>query len=347
MVKRWFFEEWIWENLSPVETNSASLLFERMESQSNYKLPGIYEPLQVEKKGHWYDVAICAVFAAAMDGAQKVLDIGPGDGWPILRVAHSFQQGVGIDLSPKRVAVQQENARRLGVEKVEFRVMDSMNLDFPSRSFDGVMAASSVEQSRDPYKTLQEIARVLKGGGRLAIYFEDLEVYFPKEKGDERVWAHLDGEEPIFFYVCREKEPPREAVYALFLKTPELHEKEGLKEELLKLGEGPWHSFAGEAFSPYLSQLRSIISQCQYYTLSHLSPSQLEKDLLELGFVDLVTVDPFLADVMDFFQLAQQKGYLQSFQGSFTKICELLGTLKVMTAEAGCGAFTVARKGDV
>lgn len=347
MEQEWSVEEWIWENLSPVETVSASLLYERMESQSSFKLPMIYEPLNVQEKGHWHDATICAIFAAAMGGAREVLDIGPGDGWPILRTAHFFQRSVGVDLSPKRVAVQRENAQRLGIENVEFHVMDSMNLHFPSASFDGVIAASSVEQSKDPRRTLGEVARVLRKGGRLAIFFEDLEIYFPKDRGDERVWVHLDGDTPILFYVCREKEPPREAVYALFLQPGMLEQDLSLKKDLMRFASDPGKSLEASSLSSHLlRRLKPAVRECQYYALAHLTSSQLEKDLLDLGFVNMVTVDPFLADVMDFFQLAKEKGFLPSFRDNFTKICEILGTMKVLEAETGCGALTVAEKGN-
>lgn len=338
-------EDWIWENLSPIEKDSATLLYEQMESQSAFKLPGIYQPLDVKNKGHWFDIAICSAFAAALGEARVILDIGPGDGWPILRIAHLFEKAVGIDLSSKRVEVQQENAKRLGVENVEFFVMDSMVLDFPDESFHGVVAASSIEQSKDPKKTLQEIERVLIPGGRLAMYYEDLEVYFSSEKGDERIWAHLLSHEPILFYGCRESDPPREAVYALSLHKEELEKRVSFKENLLSIAAKPWATINSEdLFSASLSNLHTLVKDCHYYMLTHLSPHTLERDLRDLGFSTILPMDPFFSDVMDFFQIAKEQGYLSSFEDTFPLICEILGRLKVREREEGYRNFIVATK---
>lgn len=224
--------------------------------------------------------------------------------------------------------------------------MDSVEMDFPANSFDGVMAASSIEQSQDPRKTLQEISRVLKKDGRLAIYFEDLEIYFPKRKGDERVFCQVEHEKPVLFYSCREKDPPREAVYGLFLSSERLKKETALQDELAKMGSTPWQEFDSKSISQdFFPRLADLVNSSSYYVLEHLSPEILEEELVELGFINLSSVDPFLSDVMDFFQLAQEKGYLSSFGPDFVKICELLGFLKVKEAREGCGTFTIATKG--
>lgn len=345
MRSPWKLEEWIWKSLSPVKKDAATILYQRMESQSDYKLPVIYQPLDVKNRGHWHDVAICSAFAASMGEAKRILDIGPGDGWPILRIAHQFERAVGIDLSPKRVEVQRENARRLSVENVEFMVMDSMDMSFPKESFHGVVAASSIEQSQDPKKTLQEVAKVLVEGGKLAIYFEDLEVYFPTQKGDERFWADLKEGEPILFYGCREKELLRESIYVLFLEEDELKERPLLKEKLMEVGPEPWRTLQQNLPASLLSMVRPIIKDCYYYELNHLSPYQLETDLLELGFTDIFSIDPFMLDVMDFYQLAEERGYLSSLADTFPIICELMGAFQVKKGEEGLSNFLVATKG--
>lgn len=345
MKSIWKLEEWIWRNLSPIKKDAATILYERMESQSDYKLPVIYQPLDVKKRGHWHDVAICSSFAASMEKAKTILDIGPGDGWPILRIAHHFQRAIGIDLSPKRVEVQKENARRLGIDNVEFMVMDSMDMDFQSESFQGVVAASSIEQSENPKKSLQEIARVLTKGGKLAIYFEDFEVYFPTKKGDERLWADFREGEPILFYGCREKESLREAIYTLFLDERELEENAELKEKLIEIGPEPWHTLEDSLPDSLLLCLKPIIKECYYYELTHLSSYELERDLIELGFEDIFSIDPFMPDVMDFFQLAKERGHLSSLEDTFSIICELMGICKVKEREEGLTNFLIATKG--
>jgi len=165
--KRSDIERWILGNLSPRRTTTAELAYERMESQSGECLAVLYQPLDHTRRMHWHDVAIVSAFARAMGDAGSVLDIGPGDGWPSLRMADRFSRIVGIDPSPKRVRVQQENAARLGILNVEFLVMDAEAMSFEDASFDGVCAASSIEQCDDPAAALAEVHRVLRPGGTL------------------------------------------------------------------------------------------------------------------------------------------------------------------------------------
>jgi SAM-dependent methyltransferase len=101
------------------------------------------------------------------------LDFGPGDGWPSLIVAPYAAEVVGVDGSRRRVEVCTENATRLGLANVHFQyAAPGSALPFADNSFDGAMAASSVEQSPDPRHTLTELHRVLKPGGRLRMCYE-------------------------------------------------------------------------------------------------------------------------------------------------------------------------------
>ncbi|MFH1690062.1 MAG: hypothetical protein ABIE42_07460, partial [Candidatus Eisenbacteria bacterium] len=84
-------ERWIISELGPKPSTTADLAYERMESQSGECLPVIYQPLDHTKRGHWHDEALIAAFAEAVRGARTVLDVGPGDGWPSLRMAGAFE----------------------------------------------------------------------------------------------------------------------------------------------------------------------------------------------------------------------------------------------------------------
>jgi ubiquinone/menaquinone biosynthesis C-methylase UbiE len=75
------------------------------------------------------------------------------------------------DSSPDMVKVALELAERYNV-KIEGRVMNAMEIDFPNESFDVVYAANLLHHV-DPEIVLHEIHRVLKEGGK-ACFWEPL-----------------------------------------------------------------------------------------------------------------------------------------------------------------------------
>jgi SAM-dependent methyltransferase len=115
---------------------------------------------------------------ALVAGGGRILDFGPGDGWPSLIIAQFCEAVVGVDASARRVAVCQENAHRLGINNAHFvHAPSSEPLPFADGEFDGAVAASSIEQTPSPYASLSEIHRVLKPGGKLRMKYEALEQY--------------------------------------------------------------------------------------------------------------------------------------------------------------------------
>jgi len=179
---------WIEKNFSPQYFSSDQFIYEDMQSQSGYSLPLIYIPFSGKEISHWCDRGSILDFLCATEGEGKtLLDFGPGDGWPSLPLASFARKVIGLDASLRRVEVCVQNARRLGIENAEFKFYDpDTNLPFADEYFDGATAASSIEQTPNPRKTLEEVYRVLKSGGRLRFSYESLERY-------------RDGKEKDFF----------------------------------------------------------------------------------------------------------------------------------------------------
>jgi SAM-dependent methyltransferase len=171
--------DWIEQELHPVECDSAAFMYDDMESQSNHCLPIIYQPFDAHSKAHWRDRGFCYDYLYATKGdCKNLLDFGPGDGWPSLIVAPFANEVIGVDASKQRVRVCTENARRLDINNTTFQHVASGNpLPFENDAFDGIMAASSIEQTPDPKFTLSELHRVLKPGGRLRMHYENLGYY--------------------------------------------------------------------------------------------------------------------------------------------------------------------------
>lgn len=109
-------------------------------------------------------------FASIPRGA-RVLDIGCGTGGAARWLAENLGCSVlGISISPVEVAAAIEKARGSGVENlIEFHVADANKMDFPEASFDAVWIVETSEHLVDKRRFLENCARVLKPGGRLAL----------------------------------------------------------------------------------------------------------------------------------------------------------------------------------
>lgn len=179
---------WIEKELNPELCTSEQFIYNEMESQSGCSLPIIYLPFDPSEKWHWNDRGMLYDFLYTTDGeGKKLLDFGPGDGWPSLIIAPFVREVTGVDSSEKRVETCTVNAKRMGILNASFVSYKSeAGLPFEDNSFDGIMAASSIEQTPDPKKTLKELFRVLKPGGRIRIYYEALSSY--KDGYENDIW---------------------------------------------------------------------------------------------------------------------------------------------------------------
>ena len=106
---------------------------------------------------------------AALEGNECVLDAGCGTGMMALRIAaqHPNCTVHGIDLSPKMIAVAQQDAETQGLA-VDFRVGSIIDLPYPDGSFDVVITNIMYHHLdlAEKRQAVSEIARVLKPGGR-------------------------------------------------------------------------------------------------------------------------------------------------------------------------------------
>jgi ubiquinone/menaquinone biosynthesis C-methylase UbiE len=207
---------WLEETADPQLYDSASFIYEDMASQSGESLPLIYQPFDVSRQAHWRDrgAALDYLLSTRARG-QRVLDFGPGDGWPSLIVAPQVASVTGVDASPRRVQVCTSNAARLGIDNATFlAVPPGQPLPFAAGSFDAAVAASSVEQTPDPYQTLAELYRVLRPGGRLRLSYEALSRYRGGE--ETAVWLFgIDEQTSRLILYDRQIEQERVVQYGL------------------------------------------------------------------------------------------------------------------------------------
>jgi MPBQ/MSBQ methyltransferase len=105
------------------------------------------------------------------EAPAKVLDVGCGIGGTTRYLAKKFPQAsvTGITISPGQQQRATELAKERGVENAQFELCDALNMKYEDNTFDFVWACESGEHMPDKVRYVEEMARVLKPGGRIVI----------------------------------------------------------------------------------------------------------------------------------------------------------------------------------
>ena len=104
-------------------------------------------------------------------GDSLVLDVAAGTGEPGLSMARALSSGrvVLTDLSEGMLEVARDKASAAAVSNVDFQVADACQLPFEDDSFDAVSCRLGFMFFADMQLAAQEMTRVLKPGGRIAV----------------------------------------------------------------------------------------------------------------------------------------------------------------------------------
>jgi SAM-dependent methyltransferase len=112
------------------------------------------------------------VEAAHVQPGMQVLDVASGTGEPALTLAENVGPTghvTATDLGSGMLAIAEENAHTTGLANMTFRQADVHQLPFADQQFDLVSCRFGVMYFADCAKAMQEIARVLKPGGRVVL----------------------------------------------------------------------------------------------------------------------------------------------------------------------------------
>lgn len=98
---------------------------------------------------------------------KELLEVGVGAGTDFCQWVRGGAIATGIDLTEAAIKATRDNLRSRGLSAKDLRVADAEQLPFDDGLFDVVYSWGVIHHSPDTQRALNEIARVLKPGGRV------------------------------------------------------------------------------------------------------------------------------------------------------------------------------------
>ena len=98
-----------------------------------------------------------------------IADLGAGDGTFALLLAQRAEQVIAVDSSANMLDFGREQAARHGIENVDFRLGDMEEVPIEDAAVDLVFFSQSLHHALHPERAIQQAARILRPGGRIAI----------------------------------------------------------------------------------------------------------------------------------------------------------------------------------
>jgi ubiquinone/menaquinone biosynthesis C-methylase UbiE len=112
-----------------------------------------------------------------LPSAARVLEVGCGTGVVVRSLARRQDfsgTATGIDQSPTFIDAAWRFAQEEGVsDRVAFQVGDAHKIDFEDGKFDAVIAHTLISHVTEPKTVIEEMARVARSGGIVAIFDGD------------------------------------------------------------------------------------------------------------------------------------------------------------------------------
>lgn len=109
---------------------------------------------------------------AQIKEGETILDLGSGAGLDCFLAAKEtggFGRVIGVDMTPEMIAKANDNLAKTIFNTIEFRLGEIENLPVEDNSVDVVISNCVINLCEDKQKVYNEIYRVLKSSGRVAI----------------------------------------------------------------------------------------------------------------------------------------------------------------------------------
>lgn len=116
---------------------------------------------------------------------RTILDIATGTGDLALAMGRQLKPDhiIGADISEGMMAVGREKVAKAGLaEQITFEWQDSLQLTYPTDTFDAVTAAFGVRNFENIEQGISEMFRVMRPGGRLMILELTTPEHFPMKQ---------------------------------------------------------------------------------------------------------------------------------------------------------------------
>lgn len=106
-----------------------------------------------------------------LEPGLKVLDVGCGTGFAVLQMGSILSVGkiCGIDISSGMIKKARAKVPETLRERVEFHQACSENIPYSAGEFDNILCTNSLHHYPDPIRSLGEMYRVLRPGGKVVI----------------------------------------------------------------------------------------------------------------------------------------------------------------------------------
>jgi ubiquinone/menaquinone biosynthesis C-methylase UbiE len=166
---------------------SGTAIFEQQATVASWD-HDYYHPIAER----YYDRAIATMLRLMGAGpGARVLDAGCGPGVHSLRVARAGCSVCAIDISRTMLQEAQSRVAAAGLSSaVEFRREDLTRLTLPDASFRYVFSWGVVIHIREIDRALDELARVVQPGGKLALYVTNKHAWDHKLESALRLLLH-------------------------------------------------------------------------------------------------------------------------------------------------------------
>jgi ubiquinone/menaquinone biosynthesis C-methylase UbiE/DNA-binding transcriptional ArsR family regulator len=98
-----------------------------------------------------------------------IADLGSGEGAFALQLAARAKKVIAVDVSAKMIEVGREMATRHGIRNIDFRLGDMEDLPIADGEVELAFFSQSLHHALHPERAIQEAARILSPGGRIAV----------------------------------------------------------------------------------------------------------------------------------------------------------------------------------
>lgn len=119
---------------------------------------------------------------------DTVLDLACGGGLIVCAFAPRVRHATGIDLTPAMLARARDLAAEKKLDNVSWHEGDVRALPWPDAAFSIVVTRFSLHHLTDPLRTVREMARVCRPGGRVVV----ADMYASEDPDKAAAWNRLE-----------------------------------------------------------------------------------------------------------------------------------------------------------